>query len=236
MDLVMKGNMTTKAISFLLMVCLFSIMSPNKGFADEVDCDSVAGSFQEACQGEASVNGSGEEPGVMEVPEEEQAFQEQNIFFLFLQMFAALAFVLFLIYVVMRFISQRSRSFKSTQALQNLGGVPLGSNRSVQLIKVGDRLFVVGVGESIQLLKEITNEQEKEELLAKQQTIYADSHAPITKAMTWVQDLTKRNRSSAKDEPLQEGQPFKQLLQKQLSDVQSTQERIRKAMREQDKS
>ena len=41
----------------------------------------------------------------------------------------------------------------------------VGANRSVQLIKVGDRLLVVGVGENIQLLKEIEEGQEYDQII-----------------------------------------------------------------------
>ncbi|MCY8524149.1 flagellar biosynthetic protein FliO, partial [Bacillus atrophaeus] len=47
------------------------------------------------------------------------------------------------------------------------GGTSVGQNRSVQLIKVGKRVLVVGVGDTIQLLKEIDNEEEREAILAQ---------------------------------------------------------------------
>lgn len=49
--------------------------------------------------------------------------------------------------------------------MENLGGTGLGANRSVQLVKVGGRILVVGVGENIQLLKEIDDPKEYEQLL-----------------------------------------------------------------------
>ncbi|KPC99928.1 Flagellar biosynthesis protein, FliO [Geobacillus sp. BCO2] len=55
--------------------------------------------------------------------------------------------------------------FKPKGVIEHLGGTSVGTNRSVQLIKVGRRLFVIGVGDSIQLLKEIEDEQEMNELL-----------------------------------------------------------------------
>ena len=53
---------------------------------------------------------------------------------------------------------------KSTQLVENLGGNRLGANRSVQLIKVGERLFVVGVGENIQLLKKLKKDKNMSKL------------------------------------------------------------------------
>ena len=46
-----------------------------------------------------------------------------------------------------------------------MGGTGLGGNRSIQLVKVGDRILIVGVGEDIQLLTEIKDEAERNQLL-----------------------------------------------------------------------
>ena len=70
-------------------------------------------------------------------------------------MIFATVFVVGLLYFVLKFVNKNGRLFKSTQLIENLGGTALGANRSVQLIKVGNRLLIVGVGENIQLLKEI---------------------------------------------------------------------------------
>ena len=51
--------------------------------------------------------------------------------------------------------------------MENLGGNALGANRSVQVIKVGNRLLIVGVGENIQLLKEIEDGQEYEQIISE---------------------------------------------------------------------
>ncbi|WP_252313466.1 flagellar biosynthetic protein FliO [Sinobaca sp. H24] len=80
-------------------------------------------------------------------------------------MILALAAVITIMYLLLKFINKRTKKYSSNQTMQNLGGVPLGQNKSVQLVKVGERLLVVGVGESIQLLKEIEDEEERETLL-----------------------------------------------------------------------
>lgn len=99
------------------------------------------------------------------VEEEIALVEERSAVMIFGQMILALAAVITIMYLLLKFINKRTKKYSSTQTMQNLGGVPLGQNKSVQLVKVGDRLLVVGVGESIQLLKEIENEEEKEHLL-----------------------------------------------------------------------
>ena len=45
-------------------------------------------------------------------------------------------------------------------SIRSLGGVPLGQNKSIQIVEIGHSLFVVGVGENIQLLDKIIDADE----------------------------------------------------------------------------
>lgn len=83
----------------------------------------------------------------------------------FIKMFFALIFVLLLVYLLLRFVTKRNKLFQQGQSIANLGGTSLGQNKSIQVIKVGSRVLVVGVGDSISLLKEIDDEKEKEQVL-----------------------------------------------------------------------
>ncbi|MFD4815222.1 flagellar biosynthetic protein FliO [Peribacillus butanolivorans] len=83
----------------------------------------------------------------------------------FLRMIFATIFVVGLLYIILKFINKKSKSYQKANSVENLGGTSLGANRSVQLVKVGGRILVVGVGENIQLLKEIDNPEEYEHLM-----------------------------------------------------------------------
>lgn len=65
-----------------------------------------------------------------------------------------------LIYFLIRFLSNQSRQSLGGLPLKILGGVALGQNRSLQIVQVGKRLYVLGVGQDIRLLSEIEDEQE----------------------------------------------------------------------------
>ncbi|MEC2053816.1 flagellar biosynthetic protein FliO [Peribacillus psychrosaccharolyticus] len=78
---------------------------------------------------------------------------------------AALIFVIVLLYLLLQFVNKKSKAYQKANTVENLGGTSLGSNRSVQIIKVGQRILVVGVGENIQLLKEIDDKGEYEQIL-----------------------------------------------------------------------
>ena len=83
----------------------------------------------------------------------------------FLRMIFVMIFVVALLYFVLRFIGKKTKSYQKANFIENLGGTNLGGNRSVQLVKVGERVLIVGVGEDIQLLTEIEDEAERKQLL-----------------------------------------------------------------------
>ena len=83
----------------------------------------------------------------------------------FIKMILATGFVLFLIYMLIKFTAGKNRLNASSKYIENLGGTNVGQNRSVQLVKVGGSILVVGVSDSVQLLKEIDDEEECKEIV-----------------------------------------------------------------------
>lgn len=136
--------------------------------------------------------------------------ERQNISFPLFRMFIALAFIIFLIYALAKFINKRTRSFHGTRSLESLGGLSVGQNRSIQLIKVGNRLLVVGVSDSIHLLKEITDEQEIQQFIEERQ-LALEQDDIFTKSKQWL--ANKSIGSTGKTDS------FTSLLDKQLKKI-----------------
>ena len=134
----------------------------------------------------------------------------------FIKMFIALAFVLMLIYFLLKFVTKRNQLFQQGKSIVNLGGTSLGQNKSIQLIKVGNRVLVVGVGESISLLKEIEGEQERkkfiEEFEWKQEQVVV-SKSFLHTLTTFVNQSKKLNRVT-KDAQSSFSTTFKDQLEK----------------------
>ena len=171
-----------------------------------------------------------DEDGV-EVPETEEedaplvGYEDQNLFLMLVQLFLALGVVLFLIYMLLRFMNNRTRSFQANRTIQTLGGTGVGQNRSVQIVRVGDRILVVGVGETVQLLQEITDPEEVERLSKSPET--EDFYErPFSK----LGSLLNKNKQG--NEPETQEQAFRSLLDREMSDVKDSQKKIHSAMEE----
>lgn len=107
-----------------------------------------------------------------------------------LKMLFALIFVIALLYFLLKFINKRTQSYQQTSLIQNLGGTALGGNRSLQMVRVGKRLFVLGVGEDIRLIKEVSDEKEIQEYLHQYNEQLEKSFQP-TKLTKWVNNVKK---------------------------------------------
>ncbi|SDB88775.1 flagellar protein FliO/FliZ [Pelagirhabdus alkalitolerans] len=95
---------------------------------------------------------------------DELAQEQTNVFVLMIQVALALALIIGLIYLLLKFFNRASHGNKEGKHLQNLGGISVGSNKSIQTIKVGDQVFLIGVGNDVSLLTEITDEQSKRKM------------------------------------------------------------------------
>ena len=105
-------------------------------------------------------------------------------------------FILILIYGLIKFLAIRQKNLQPNQAIKLMGGTPLGNNKSLQLVKVGDQLLLIGVGDQVTLLKEFLNEEEIkniEENLANQPSALSNSLTNFLKEK--LNDRKKKSNS-----------------------------------------
>lgn len=133
------------------------------------------------------------------------------------RMFAAIIFVIILLYGLLWFINKRNKVFQKANFVENLGGTSLGSNRSVQIVKVGKRILVVGVGENISLLKEIDKQEEYEEVLT--------NHNEKMDNMMVPTDIVARMKKGWRKQENKNGD-FSSELNKQLTELSKTREKV----------
>jgi flagellar protein FliO/FliZ len=128
-----------------------------------------------------------------------------------MKMLISTAFVIALLYFVLKFVNKKGSMSKNSRLIENLGGTGLGGNRSVQIIKVGNRLLVVGVGENIQLIKEIDDEQEYNQIV----TDYNQKMEQLVQPSDIVTKVMKKAKAikTTKSET-----PFQSMLEKQLDE------------------
>jgi len=68
--------------------------------------------------------------------------------------------ILVLIYALIKFLALKQKKMQPNQAISMIGGTSLGTNKSLQLVKVGGTVYLIGVADQITLIKEISNKEE----------------------------------------------------------------------------
>lgn len=86
--------------------------------------------------------------------------QSKTTFLLILEIVFYLFIVLVMIYGLIKFLAVRQRKIGHHRLFQTLGGTPLGNNKSLQLVKVGGKYYLLGVADQVSLIKEITDTNE----------------------------------------------------------------------------
>ncbi|HWK22273.1 MAG TPA: flagellar biosynthetic protein FliO [Ureibacillus sp.] len=138
----------------------------------------------------------------------------------YMKMLFALVFVLALLLFVLKFLNKKSANYQQNSVVRNIGGISVGAQKSVQLLHIGDKLYIVGVGEDVQLIKEIDDPEEVEQLLQ----IYNDKQ--ISGSSTpYIVDLVKKLKHKNTEEETEKTQSnpnFGEMLNKRLTELTKT--------------
>jgi len=124
-----------------------------------------------------------------------------------------LVIVIGMLFGLLKWLQKKNNVSPSVQTIRNLGGTNLGGNRSVQMIKVGNSILIVGIGENVELLKEINDEQEVN-LIIEQFNNRTEQMVKPQDMISTLTSLLKTKKGKSK-----ENHSFKKELESQLNDI-----------------
>jgi flagellar protein FliO/FliZ len=139
-----------------------------------------------------------------------------NSFFMVAKVIFVLLLIIVLFYVLMRYVAKKNKGTMFGNSIRSLGGVPLGQNKSIQIVEIGHSLFVVGVGENIQLLDKIIDADEVayiSELLQSSQ----DDRMGFGTISKWINKLPMRKNEV--EEEVELTSSFQQVFHDKLKRV-----------------
>lgn len=83
----------------------------------------------------------------------------------YIRVMVALLFVVGLLFGLLKLVNRKNRLYDKNRFMKNMGGISLGQHKSVQLVVIGESYYLIGVGDDIRLLKEITDPAEIDTLV-----------------------------------------------------------------------
>ncbi|WP_187274178.1 flagellar biosynthetic protein FliO [Paenibacillus sp. N3.4] len=127
-----------------------------------------------------------------------------------------LVIIIFLFFVLIKFLAKKNKGSLFGNSIRSLGGVPLGQNKSIQIVEIGHSLFVVGVGDNIQLLDKI-NDADEVAYITDLLTSSKDGQPGIASLSSWISKLPKRKKEM--DEEVELTSSFQQVFHDKLQRV-----------------
>ncbi len=201
-----KKSFIQKMVFVCMFIVLFSSITPSLSFA------SVGNGFVSDCIGNGNLENCSNKNEDAGTDKTETASPSIGVLD-YLKILLALVFVVGLLVFILKFINRKNMAYQQNSLIKNLGGLSLGAQKSVQLLQIGNRIYLVGVGENIQLIKEIQDEQEMNQILE----IYLDKQQDMSTS-PFIIDLF-RKKSQKKDSKNKEAVSFNNLFNSKLDEI-----------------
>ncbi|MFY0542776.1 flagellar biosynthetic protein FliO [Brevibacillus sp. H7] len=130
-----------------------------------------------------------------------------------LQVVFSLGVIVVCIFLLLRFLGKRQLSATSGP-IKVIGAVSLGNGKTLQIVMIGDSLYLLGVGENVQLLRHIPSGEEADVVLAELEM------KPVAGwKWDWLPFPVKKNQEEMLFTADQPDGSFEELLNKQWREV-----------------
>lgn len=132
-------------------------------------------------------------------------------FFEYIKILVALVFVIGLLLFVLKFLNKRNSNYQQNSVIKNIGGMSVGPQKSVQLLQIGNSIYIVGVGEDIHLLKELDSAEDVKQLLKQ-----FEGKQSMTTAAPYVVELFKKFRKKEQPKDISESPKFNEMFNEKI--------------------
>ncbi|MDQ0899803.1 MULTISPECIES: flagellar biosynthetic protein FliO [unclassified Paenibacillus] len=139
-----------------------------------------------------------------------------NSFGMIVKVIFFLVLIILLFFVLIKYIAKKNKGMMFGNSIRSLGGVPLGQNKSIQIVEIGHSLFVVGVGENIQLLDKI-NDADEVAYISELLTSSQDDRVGFGAISNWISKLSVRKKEI--EEEVEITSSFQQVFHDRLQRV-----------------
>lgn len=154
----------------------------------------------------------------------------------FLMMVKVLFFLILIIgffLLIIKFLSKKKLSWMRGRAVKSLGGVPLGPNKSVQIIEIGSSIYVVGVGDNVNLIQRIDDPEEVALITASLTSDSSGSGQSMQKLGELLGGWKNRKKESAEDDDMTAS--FQDVFQSKMKNMSGRKKMIEDLLSQNDK-
>lgn len=144
-----------------------------------------------------------------------------------------LVVIIVLIVLLIRFLGRRNQTFMSGRSIRTLGALGLGPNKSMQVIEIGNSLYLIGVGENITLLDKITDQAEVDQIITSFEEQTSGQNNPLLPLISKIKNKL-RGEVPSQEIDLSENPSFYETLQSKLANAPERKEKLEELLRDED--
>lgn len=157
--------------------------------------------------------------------------EDEALFGDMLQVIVVLIVIIGMILLLLKFLSQKNRQWMGNRSIRMLGGVQLGPQKSLQMVEIGHTIYLIGVGDNVQLLTKIENEEEIATIM-----MLLDNEEKSGKALDWLnpkQWNVSHKLQEQEDQHSQEDQrTFEEIFYDKMKRVSNRGDRVQEILEE----
>lgn len=159
----------------------------------------------------------------------EPAGAGMNYYLQLVWVIVVLAVILVLIVYLIRFLNKRNQQWFRGGTIRILGGVGLGQNKSLQILEIGGNVYLIGVGDNIQLLDKVSDLEEAQRIIDSFEKDAASQQGSLSPI---IAKLAKRLR---KEEPpremeIEDTTSFHEMFESKLRQMPNRKEKMEKLL------
>jgi len=147
------------------------------------------------------------------------------------KVFIVLLVIIGMIILLIRFLAIKNRSYMSNRSVKTLSGVQLGQNKSIQIVEIGRTIYVIGVGDNVQMIDKIDQSEEIEHI---KDSLHTNNNVIGSKQFAflghWVNKLTGSQRN---EEENNNEVSFHEVFNQKMSQVSVRKSKVEEMLREQ---
>lgn len=166
-----------------------------------------------------------------DVPDDFKMDSGLDSFYMILKVIGVLIIIIGIFFVLIRLLARRNQSAAFGRPIRSIGGVPLGQNKSLQVVSIGKSLYIVGVGDNVQLLDKIDDEETVAELTG----LMAGGGGAVPELMSvgkWLSRLRERQKHLEEEELSTSS--FGHIFQEKLQQIAVSKKRTKELLQQAD--
>ena len=145
-----------------------------------------------------------------------------------------LLIIIGLIIMSIKFLAHKNRNLMSNKSIKSLTGVQLGQNKSLQVVEIGRSIYVIGVGDNVELIEKISSDEEinaiKESLYATNSMMGQEKIVAIT---NWFTQLRKKGFRQQDENDSEVS--FQEVFKNKMNQVSGRKERLEDLLSDENK-